>query len=113
MRTPAGSECPFYYQDFHRGRSIQECRLIDRTPKGGTYTPDLCSKCRVPRIILANACKNLVLEAHVNSRFFGLRRSIKITAMCTRSLENVPEPEIGCGECHLEMPEFINSENNP
>ena len=111
MRTPAGTECPFYYQDFHRGRSIQECRLIERTRNGGTYSPNLCNKCRVPRIVRANACKNLILEARVSSKFLGLRRSVKVTAMCTRSLENVVEPEIGCGQCHLDLPEFINSEN--
>ena len=113
MRTPAGTECPFYYQDFHRGRSIQECRLIKRTPNGGNYTPDLCARCRVPRIVLANACKSLVLEARVVSSFFGLRRRVEVSAMCTRTLEDVPEPEIGCGQCHLDLPELINSENNP
>lgn len=112
MRTPAGTECPYYYQDFHRGRAIQECRLIERTPHGGNYTPDLCSKCRVPRIVLANACKSLILEARVNSGFFGLRRRVDVNAMCTRMLENVPEPEIGCGQCHLELPELIDPENS-
>ncbi len=28
MINPAGQECRFYYQDFHRGRSEQECRLV-------------------------------------------------------------------------------------
>src|SRR5688572_8219728 len=27
MRTPAGKECDFYYEDFHRGRELQECRI--------------------------------------------------------------------------------------
>ncbi len=62
MRTPAGTECPFYYEDFHRGREHQECRLIERTPDGGKYTPDLCARCRVPRILQANACEHMVLE---------------------------------------------------
>ena len=34
MRTPAGSQCPYYFEDFHRGRNRQECRLIDQTPRG-------------------------------------------------------------------------------
>ena len=25
MRTPANTECPYYYEDFYRGRSAQEC----------------------------------------------------------------------------------------
>ena len=101
MRTPAGTLCPFYYEDFHRGRSKQECRLIDRTPSGGVYSPDLCAHCRVPRILMANACPNMVLEAKVTSRFFGLRKRVEISASCTRSLQIVKEPEIGCGQCHL------------
>jgi hypothetical protein len=104
MRTPAGTECPFYYEDFHRGRNVQECRLIASTPGGGRYSPDLCAKCRVPRIIMANACPNMVLQARVASSLFGLRRKVEVTASCKRTHRNVDEPEIGCGECHLEFP---------
>lgn len=111
MRTPAGTECPYYYEDYHRGRSRQECRLIERTPGGGNYTPDLCSKCRVPRIIMANACPHMVLEAHVASSFLGLRRSVEISATCTRSLQTVDEPEIGCGQCHVELPDVFSSKD--
>ena len=32
MRTPAGKECRFYYQDYNRGRNVQECRLIKANP---------------------------------------------------------------------------------
>ena len=109
MITPAGSECPYYYEDFHRGRQIQECRLIKRTPNGGTYTPDLCAGCRVPRIVLANACKHMVLEARVNSTFLGLRKKVDISAFCNLSEEDVKEPEIGCGQCHLDLPTFTTS----
>jgi hypothetical protein len=111
MRTPAGSECPFYYEDFHRGREIQECRLIQRTADGGTYTPDLCGRCRVPRIILANACPNLLLEARAVSGFLGFRRKVEISATCTRTLDPVEVPEIGCGQCHLDLPSFTTSED--
>jgi hypothetical protein len=110
MRTPAGTECLYYYQDFHRGRTRQECRLIDRTPSGGTYTPDLCARCRVPRILMANACPHMVLEARVISAFLGLRRRVEVSASCTRSLQVVEEPEIGCGQCHLDAPQFITPE---
>jgi len=106
MITPAGTECPYYYQDFHRGRARQECRLIDKNPAGGRYSPDLCGRCDVPRIVLANACKNMVLEAQVSRRLLGLGRKVKVSAYCTRSLKSVDEPEIGCGQCHLEFPAF-------
>ncbi len=104
MRTPAGSECPYYYEDFHRGRNRQECRLIERTPHGGVYSPDLCMHCRVPRIVLANACPTMVLEARVVSRFFGLRHRVDVSAYCTRTLKAVEVPEIGCGHCHELLP---------
>jgi hypothetical protein len=112
MITPAGTECPYYYEDFHRGRNRQECRLIERTPSGGQYTTDLCSKCPVPGIVRANACENMVLELRVVSSFLGLRRGVELSAFCTRSLEDVEEPQIGCGQCHLEFPTFTSPEES-
>lgn len=100
MRTPAGSDCPFYYADFHRGRRVQECRLVARTPGGGRWAPDLCGRCRVPAIQRANACTHLVLQARVRQGFLGLGRGIDITATCTRSGGPVAAPEVGCGQCH-------------
>ena len=104
MLTPAGTECPFYYADYFRGRDKQACRLIERTPKGGTWSPDLCKTCNVPRIVLANACPNLVLQARVHSGLLGLKKRVEVTAICTQTLEPVSEPEIGCGLCHQEFP---------
>ncbi|NIM92483.1 MAG: hypothetical protein GTO18_02050 [Anaerolineales bacterium] len=104
MQTPAGTECPYYYADYFRGRNKQTCRLIEQTPNGGMWSPDLCSRCRVPRIVLANACPNMVLEARAKSGFLGIGKNVEITATCTRSLEKVKEPEIGCGLCHEPFP---------
>ena len=44
MRTPAGSDCPFYFEDYFRGRQLQECRLLARTPGAGRWAPDLCKQ---------------------------------------------------------------------
>jgi hypothetical protein len=100
MRTPAGSDCPFYYADFHRGRQVQECRLVASTPGGGRWAPDLCGRCRVPAIQRANACTHLVLQARVRQGVLGLGRGIDISATCVRSGGPVPAPEVGCGLCH-------------
>jgi hypothetical protein len=100
MRTPAGTECPYYYADYHRGRQRQECRLVDRTPRGGRWAPDLCGRCRVPAIHQANACPNLILEAYAQPGVLGLGRGIRVGATCTRSGGNVAKPEVGCGLCH-------------
>ncbi|MGD2253223.1 MAG: hypothetical protein PVF70_09960 [Anaerolineales bacterium] len=108
MRTPAGTECPYYFADFHRGRQKQECRLIDRTPGGGQWQPELCSKCRVPRIVMANACPDMVLEARAVRGFLGLGRRVEVSAYCLRTAEPVSEPEVGCGLCHLPWPDSEN-----
>ena len=100
MRTPAGSECPHYFEDFHRGRNRQECRLIARNPGSRPWRPELCAVCPVPRFLQANACPKLVLRAQVRSGLLGLRRKVEVSAECRLSLAAVPEPEIGCGRCH-------------
>lgn len=100
MRTPYGAECPFYYEDYHRGRQIQTCRLIERTPNGGRWKPYLCATCPVPRIVRANACPYMALEARVVKIWLGLREVVRPFALCTLRMTEVLRPEIGCGECH-------------
>ena len=98
MRTPAGTECRFYYEDNYRARVHQECRLIARNPHSERWTPDLCGRCPVPGILRANACSDLVLEGRVVRRF-GLFSRVEVTAFCARHLVDVPEPMVGCGQC--------------
>ena len=100
MRTPAGTECPHYYEDFYRGRSTQECRLIGRNPRSGPWEPNLCSRCPVPDILRANACPHMVLEAQVVRRWFGLVRRVDVYAVCTKYQVEVDDPYVGCGHCH-------------
>lgn len=107
MRTPAGTECPFYFEDFYRGRDKRECRLLPPAAQHA-WSPDLCSRCSVPRIVLANACPRLVLEARVVSGPLGIGRRMQISASCTRTLAEVREPEIGCGHCHEPGPSIAS-----
>ena len=100
MRTPAGSECPHYYEDFHRGRDQQECRLIGANPESGRWAPDLCGRCPAPRIVLANACPHMLLKAHVRPGILGIGRGVDISAHCERAAAPVEAPQIGCGRCH-------------
>ena len=99
MRTPAGQECPHYYADFHRSHRRQECRLLGRHP-GPRWEPSDCRLCPVPRLLLANACPHLRLEAVLHPGVIGLGRRIEVRAHCERSGTAVAEPEIGCGHCH-------------
>lgn len=100
MRTPAGTECPYYYEDFFRGRSTQECRLIGRNPRSEQWKPKLCAHCPVPAILRANACPHMVLEARVVQRWLGLVRRVEVYAVCTEHHVEVSDPYVGCGHCH-------------
>lgn len=55
MRTPDGKECRHYCEDFHRGRALQECRLIKSNRDLLNWRPEDCARCPVPSILQANA----------------------------------------------------------
>lgn len=98
MRTPAGKECKYYYQDFHRGRSLQECRLLETGKDSLPWEPNVCSGCPVPEILRANSCPHMVLRGKLVRRL--LRKQVKIGAYCTEYKEIVTNPYVGCGRCH-------------
>jgi len=100
MRTPAGAECPYYYEDFFRGRSTQECRLIQRNPRSEAWQPRLCAGCPVPGILRANACPHMALEGRVVRRWLGLARRVEVYAVCAEHQVEVEDPYVGCGHCH-------------
>lgn len=100
MRTPAGSECKFFYGNYFRGRKQEECRLIGSAEPPNHWTPDICSKCAVPEILLANACENMELDAQVRRYLLGLIKRVEVKAYCSKSQKVVTEPHIGCGQCH-------------
>lgn len=109
MRTPAGSECKFFYGNYFRGRKQEECRLIGDAPPPGHWTPDLCAKCPVPEILQANACGNMELKARVRRSLLGLIKRVEVTAFCSKSQSTVAEPHIGCGQCHPIPSVFLNN----
>jgi hypothetical protein len=109
MRTPAGTECPFFYGNYYRGRTLEECRLIGPARPPYHWIPALCSTCPVPRIVQANACPHLVLRAHVERQWLGLRKRVKVNAFCQKVQQVVTRPEIGCGECHPLPPSFLSA----
>ncbi len=95
MRNPAGRECAHYYQDYYRGREVQECRLLGRE-----WEPRLCSACPVPDILRANGCPHMVLRASLKRRLW--RRRVEVEAYCTQQDVEVENPYVGCGHCHPE-----------
>lgn len=99
MKTPAGTECPYFYGDYFRGRSVEECRLLKA--HGQRWSADLCRTCPVPGIVLANACQYMQLRPTV-ARPLGaaFQRRVRVSTYCTKTRRAGFEPEIGCGECH-------------
>lgn len=105
MKTPAGFECRYFYGDYFRGRSLEECRLLSAGAQ--KWTPDLCRTCPVPGITRANACENLILRATIARPISAVfQRRVQINAWCEKTRRNVPEPHVGCGECHPLPPIF-------
>lgn len=104
MRTPAGKECRFYYENFHRGRSDQECRLVENNPASEAWRPEDCGKCPVPEILQANSDPNLVLKGRIRKGFLGFNRRVEVTAFCSKHLVDVAEPRVGCPQCAQERP---------
>ncbi len=105
MRTPSGFECKYFYGDYFRGRSVEECRLLQAS--GQNWTSDLCKTCPAPGITRANACEFLQLRAGITRPFSAaFMRRVTISAYCEKSKRDVKEPQIGCGECHPIPPIF-------
>lgn len=115
MRTPAGQECKYFYGDYYRGRTREECRLLAASPTHPNWTPDLCNTCPVPGIHQDNACEHMVLTGSVQRPFPFIRRQVSIKATCTKCQCAVPEPHVGCGECHSLPPIFTGDplDSNP
>lgn len=107
MRTPAGTECKFFYGNYFRGRKQEECRLIGNAPPPHHWTPDICAKCPIPGILRANACENIEYKAEVQRSLFGLIKRVEVTAYCKKSQQFVAEPHVGCGLCHPLPPVFL------
>jgi len=102
MKTPAGSECKYFYGNYYRGRDREECRLL-----GAAWNRQLCRTCPVPSILLANACEFMQLRAEVGRPLTaGLQKRVRVSAFCEKSEHSGFDPHIGCGECHPLPPVF-------
>jgi len=104
MKTPAGHQCKFYYEDFNRGRDTQECRLIDANKASIPWEPSDCTDCPIPGILRANGDPNLVLQGNIKNNFWKFGRKFEVSAFCSKHLIDVDEPHIGCTACAAERP---------
>ncbi|MEO8611971.1 MAG: hypothetical protein ABI690_28995 [Chloroflexota bacterium] len=104
MKTPAGKECRHYYEDFHRGRGLQECRLIQANPASLHWRPSDCQQCPVPDILNANSSPDLELAVTVKPRLLGLGRQIEVSASCLKHHIEIKDAFVGCPKCNAERP---------
>lgn len=104
MRTPAGQECRFYHADFHRGRNLQECRLIRDNPDSLRWRPVDCTGCPVPEILKANASRDMELTLTIKPRLLGIGRQKVVSAECIRHRLPIDDPYVGCPKCNAERP---------
>ena len=100
MKTPYGKECPYFFGDYHRGRNIEDCRLLNKPNQPRVWKSQYCADCPVPEVLQANACPHMVLSGEISNTFLGMKKKVKITAYCTKTHQAVKEPKIGCGQCH-------------
>ncbi|MEN8172768.1 MAG: hypothetical protein ABFS03_07785 [Chloroflexota bacterium] len=110
MQNPFGKECKYFYGDYYRGRNREECRLFSSTEK---WQPDLCRVCPVPGITLANGCEYIELEAETFRPLLVLKPQVRIKAFCNKTEKPVPEPHVGCGECHTLHPIYMGEPYDP
>lgn len=100
MRTPAGSECRYFYGDYYRGRKHEECRLLNDSSPPLPWKPAYCSTCPVPGILRANACNDLYLTPRLGRPFPFLKQQVEVDTYCEKTQRAGFDPHIGCGECH-------------
>lgn len=98
METPAGKECRHYFEDFHRGKNVQECRLIKANPDSMYWRPSDCAKCQVPDILNANASRDLTLKVTVKTRLLGFGREVKVEAFCRDEPISLSDAYTACGD---------------
>ncbi|MCA0453135.1 MAG: hypothetical protein LCI00_04085 [Chloroflexi bacterium] len=104
MRTPAGKDCQHYHEDFHRGKNVQECRLVKDNPASLRWKPSDCKNCPIPEILNANASQYLELELTIKPKLLGLGRQNEVKASCLKHRISISDPYVGCPKCNEERP---------
>jgi hypothetical protein len=106
--TPAQSECPYYYEDFARGASRQECR-IQKDPRTAPWQPSDCARCAVPGIIAANGSPHLELRINIRTGVLGVGGRVLVEAWCGLHGPIAGDPHVGCPVCNAEADELLRS----
>jgi len=93
--------CRYFYGDYHRGKNIESCRLIEANRESPRpWERKLCDSCPVPEMLIASNSRDLLLEGEVDRVFF--RDRVKITfAVCSKYMVELENPR-HCPECAAE-----------
>lgn len=108
MRTSAGAECALYYEDFARGKNVQECRAA-REAGSATWRPDDCAGCRVPAVLAANGSPWLTVAIRIPNKRFRTRRRVTATFTCSLHGGPLADPNTGCPTCNAEADDLLRS----
>ena len=69
--------------------------------QGERWTRDLCATCPLPEITRANSCQHMKVKTRIIRPITAMfQRRVQVNAFCEKTHRNVPEPQVGCGECH-------------
>ena len=110
MHTPAGKECSYFFGDYFRGRTREECRLLlDSTPPLA-WKPELCESCPVPEIQIANACTYMELVPKLGRPLPFMKSKVQVSVYCKKTERSGFDPHTGCGECHRLPPVFTGED---
>ncbi|MHB1136777.1 MAG: hypothetical protein ACYCXR_04360 [Coriobacteriia bacterium] len=105
VRTPAGAECALYYEDFARGRAVQECRAV-LEPGSAAWKPADCAACLVPAILAANGSPYREVRLRIGGKWRG-RRRVQATVFCTLHGGPLADPLTGCPACNAEADDLL------
>ncbi|MDF1541990.1 MAG: hypothetical protein RQ731_10005 [Anaerosomatales bacterium] len=108
MRTPAGSECGFYYEDLHRGAEHRECRAIT-APGSLAWRASDCERCPVPEILHRAGSPDLGVRVKIRALPFGLARTVHVQCWCDRHVLDIADPLKGCPACRAEAEEVFRA----
>lgn len=89
--------CRYLFADYHRGRDLEECRLIKRNADSRPWRRPLCDSCPVPGILRETNCEEIALEASVTKKW-GLIERVEVYAVCARHLIELNNPKF-CRRC--------------
>ena len=92
-------KCRFFYEDYFRGREVQECRL-PQSPGSVPWKLKVCDSCPVPGILLQTRCQHLALEGTIRKKFLMGER-MEVFAVCTRHMKQLADPHV-CPDCEAE-----------